>query len=221
MEQNASKINNYFHCKYCTSEGKDYMTVNACDLHMHVLGQHKSPKGIFCTTCGSFYNSPNSLRIHWMRTKCSVIRQMMKQEYKEYFETLEENEDHSDLVVNQQIKPIPILVIQTAQHRYMKNNKVRRNNLQNKKNHNHTNSHTKTKLPGIKSPDIPKNHMLKHRDNINEANAILPFEPKFDEDDSNDSIIESLTKTDQQSDTSTRKKGKKIFYALLNNIIVY
>ena len=70
-----------------------------------------------------------------MRTKCSMTRQMMKQEYKEYFETLEENEDHSDLVVNQQIKPIPILVIQTARHRYMKNNKVRRNNLQNKKNH--------------------------------------------------------------------------------------
>ena len=63
--------------------------------------------------------------------------------------------------------------------------------------------------------------MLKHRDNINEANAILPFEPKFDEDDSNGSIVESLTKMDQQSDISTRRKGKKIFYALLNNIIVY
>ena len=162
MEENSLKINNYFHCKYCTSEGKDYMTVTVCDLHIHVLGQHQSPKGIFCTTCGSFYNLPNSIKIHWKRTKCSMTRQMMKQEYKQYFETLEENEDHSDLVVNQKIKPIPTLVIQTEWPRYKKDNKVRRNNLQNKKNHNHTNSHTKTKLPGIKSPDIPQNNILKH-----------------------------------------------------------
>ena len=47
IQEHSFKINNYFHCKYCTNEEKDYATINSCDVHMHVLGQHKCPKGIF------------------------------------------------------------------------------------------------------------------------------------------------------------------------------